>query len=116
MGMSIGIADDWLHLRYATFATMRHLLADAAGYSGNRSWTRAQSRDVLVHGLLERSDVSDAIPHNLCGKLAKRIQELIPLVRAPKPKRGEVDQAELMEVFAKALERCALGATGLGWN
>lgn len=114
--MSIGISDDWTHLRYGTFGTMRKLLCAAAGYDSNRPWSSAQKRDVLVYGLLDRSDVSDAIPPNQCRKLAKRIQALIPVVKFPTLKKGERDQLELMEAFAMALERCADEKTGLGWN
>ncbi len=116
MGMSIHIADDWLHLRYGTFGQMRRLLSDAAGYDATRQWSAAEKQDVLVSGLMRRYDVSDAIPHTQCHKLAKRIRELIPLVKVPKRKKDEVDQVELINAFVEALERCAKDGTGLGWN
>jgi hypothetical protein len=124
MGMSIGIADDWTHLRYSTFGRMRELLCAAAGYGsldqyvgddGEAQWSAAQKKDVLVYGLFSRCDVEDEIPHSQCGGLARRMRDLIPHVTVPVPDEHETDQIELMNAFAAALELCAKDETCLGW-
>ncbi|MFT5473931.1 MAG: hypothetical protein ACI856_002264 [Kiritimatiellia bacterium] len=124
MGMSIGIADDWTHLRYSTFGRMRELLCAAAGYGsldqyvgygGTQHWSPEQKKDILVSGLLRRADDEDVIPHSICRCLAIRMRRLIPQVPIPIPSENETDQIELMNAFAAALERCAKHRNGLGW-
>ena len=84
--MGLDISHDTWHGAYSAFHRWREKIADLTGYEYPKNpleekddwWFSKAEKDVLDY-LLHHSDCDGHITWRRCGKLAKRLKEILPL-------------------------------------